>query len=771
MAKRFFLTVSAALLTAAWWGCASSERMSRMSGGVIQEYSAPRSHRIRSERFQKHTKAQEKARNDLVGKVEETPVNIWPFFFSSEYYMAIMWPWIDWDEYGFAVRPFYNMEGDEHSVLFPLSAWNVKDRDGWVLLFSWDKKGFILFPLAARSKTERELFRYYTPLFIQRKDLRPVDIRNRSQESFTELLLGYHSRERRLDTGDWDILFADDGDDSALGKLLFNLAKGGEQRRILAYKLAGTKWRMPRNRVELAALKKAVAATLPVREEQSVGFIPLFHASWGDDYREWRALAYLLGGRNSKKNGLCWDVFGPFGMLYKSEPPPTPWRNYGNSSSRSFTSFVLMSYFSRILTFADEGKYKLIQKLYRYTWKTEEVHEFRRALPDIRADLKRLDPTLELPDTVTDGNTLRLYLKDLGKSERFRDLKLPMYATNEGGIVPLFLYSFSENPKETDWFFTFLGMSYWKRDRKERLFWSIPLLTFSGKDESSEWFNVAPPLVWRSKTDFKKRIDVPIHAANTRWAADRGCVSARGDYSLCGLYYRGHMTYYAAKPGLDHRTAEHIRQRLPQLLRERERGAKRKTELEKKYRKEDQYRPNPDDEVDLCRKQLKLAELRRDLKQLVEEERARNNEYARMREEAKALGFELDAKFPEDKKQVDAALERLFDAAAEIHSQSDAGSGFFYRRESYHNGDYKWHWCGILAGGEKNGDREHSHVLQFLYRYRRDGKRTEKICFPFISIREDEHGSRTSFMGRVWQKTVRDGKSGGYIFFIPYGDL
>ena len=62
-------------------------------------------------------------------------------------------------------------------------------------------------------------------------------------------------------------------------------------------------------------------------------------------------------------------------------------------------------------------------------------------------------------------------------------------------------------------------------------------------------------------------------------------------------------------------------------------------------------------------------------------------------------------------------------------------------------------------------------MLQFLYRYRRDGKRTEKIYFPFVSIREDEHGSRTSFMGRVWQKTVKDGKSGGYIFFIPYGEL
>ena len=191
-------------------GCASSERMNRMSGGVIREYSAPQSKRIRSEKFQKHTKKQEKARHDLVGKVEDTPVNIWPFFFSSEYYTAIMWPWIDWDEYGFAVRPFYNMEGDEHSILFPLTAWNVADRDGWVLLFSWDKDGWMFFPLAARSETEEELWRYYTPLFIQNKDLRPPTWKDPRRSSFTELLLGYHSHERRLDTGGWWKLFNDE---------------------------------------------------------------------------------------------------------------------------------------------------------------------------------------------------------------------------------------------------------------------------------------------------------------------------------------------------------------------------------------------------------------------------------------------------------------------------------------------------------------------------------------------------------------------------------
>ena len=758
MLKRFSLMALTAVLAAGWWGCASSERMSRMSGGVIQEYSAPRSKRIRSERFQKHTKKQEKARQDLVGKVEETPINVWPFFFSSEYYTAIMWPWIDWDEYGFAVRPFYNMEGDEHSVLFPLSAWNVSDHDGWVLLYSWDKDGWVFFPLAARSKTKSELFRYYTPFFIQKKDLEPLSLENWRQSSFTEFMLGYHSSERRLDKDGWWKLFLRDSLDD-------------EMKRFLAYKLAGTGRAVPANETGLWKLREDVAATLPVVEEQSVGFIPLFHVSWNKDGHSWRALAYLLGGGNTKKRGVEWDFLGWLGMSYEHGVPPSPWDDSSWQDERRFGSVILMSYFSRDFNFVYEGKYKLIRKLYRYTWDKREEPAFRRALPDIRADLKRLDPTLELPAEVTDGSTLRMYLDELGKSERFRDLKLPMYTTCEGGFVPLFMYRSSDNPEIRNWFFTFLGMSYWSRYKNERLFWSIPILTFSGKDESSEWFNIAPPLVWRSKTDYHKRIDVPIHAANTRWAADDACVSARGDYSLFGLYYRGNMTYYAAKPGLDHEKAEYIRTRLPELFRDRREARKRKAELEKKYRKEELYQPNADDEVDLCRKQLKLAEIRRDLKELAEKESRRDVEYIRMRYFAKYLGFELDEKFPESEEQVNAALEKLFDAAAELHSQSDAGSGFFYRRESYHNGDYKWHFCGILAGGEKNGDREHSHVLQFLYRYRRDGRRVEKIYFPFISIREDEHGSRTSFMGRVWQRTVKDGKSGGYIFFIPYGDL
>ena len=50
--RRFLLYFLLLLLT----GCASSERMFRMSGGILDEYSAPKSARLRSGKYQQVSK-------------------------------------------------------------------------------------------------------------------------------------------------------------------------------------------------------------------------------------------------------------------------------------------------------------------------------------------------------------------------------------------------------------------------------------------------------------------------------------------------------------------------------------------------------------------------------------------------------------------------------------------------------------------------------------------------------------------------------------------
>ena len=83
--KRFLLSAAAAALLC---GCASSERMARLSGGVLQKHSAPRTERVRSARFQvtsnPHIRKDASGRSDLSG---QPLVNIWPFFVrSGDYY-------------------------------------------------------------------------------------------------------------------------------------------------------------------------------------------------------------------------------------------------------------------------------------------------------------------------------------------------------------------------------------------------------------------------------------------------------------------------------------------------------------------------------------------------------------------------------------------------------------------------------------------------------------------------------------------------------------
>ena len=67
---------------------------------------------------------------------------------------------IDSDPYGFAVRPFYNQEGNEYAVLFPLCAWNPVNGDGWIANSYWNRRCFGAAPFFHHSRGA-EAFSYY----------------------------------------------------------------------------------------------------------------------------------------------------------------------------------------------------------------------------------------------------------------------------------------------------------------------------------------------------------------------------------------------------------------------------------------------------------------------------------------------------------------------------------------------------------------------------------------------------------------------------------
>ena len=156
--KASFLSALALLAALLVSSCASSERMNRISYDS-DSYSAPKASRISGGRF-------DDAVVNLRAPVglKDRQVNIWPFCTVNSRYVSVLWPFIDWDDFGMAVRPFFNQEGNEYSILFPLCAWNPVNGDGWALNAYWNKNHFGIFPLMHIGKEEDD-FWFAGPLF------------------------------------------------------------------------------------------------------------------------------------------------------------------------------------------------------------------------------------------------------------------------------------------------------------------------------------------------------------------------------------------------------------------------------------------------------------------------------------------------------------------------------------------------------------------------------------------------------------------------------
>ena len=97
------------------------------------------------------------AKEDLRGD----RVQGFPVFYKNGGMTSILWPLYDKDSKGVSVRPFYNREENEQAVLFPLTAWNSVEGDGWVGPYHWSKKHDALFPIYYRGDSYSHYLNYY----------------------------------------------------------------------------------------------------------------------------------------------------------------------------------------------------------------------------------------------------------------------------------------------------------------------------------------------------------------------------------------------------------------------------------------------------------------------------------------------------------------------------------------------------------------------------------------------------------------------------------
>jgi hypothetical protein len=74
-------------------------------------------------------------------------MNLWPLAYKNQDAVSLLWPIVDYDKEGFAVRPLINKEKANWSILFPLSGWNTTHKQGWLLTAYHTSDVDGLFPL------------------------------------------------------------------------------------------------------------------------------------------------------------------------------------------------------------------------------------------------------------------------------------------------------------------------------------------------------------------------------------------------------------------------------------------------------------------------------------------------------------------------------------------------------------------------------------------------------------------------------------------------
>ncbi len=746
MPKNIILCLTACIITFLLAGCASSERMMRMSGGVFYEYSVPTKQRIRSEKFQKKTEqfnAGRKSARQELGGVDTALVNIWPFYFRSRDYFSVMWPMIDWDPYGMAIRPFYNQEGDDYSVLFPLSAWNPQRKHGWILNLIWTTEGGGWIPLVWHSVDGKKRFTMATPLFWHKSDRAELkkDVYS-VNDTFLYFLLFYYDHYKKLDLGKWNFLLPSQCNYNT--RLNNRIAYLGEK--------------VPANKAEFDALRNKIIDTKSSVQEKNNNGIPMIYHYSGeyDGGYSFRGPGYITFGFEKRLPLYSeWDLFG--GLLAKYSHRGADMSGLSGENTL-FYSVALLTRIVARRALKEEGDVPVLRKLKNLCGWSEE--SFRKNLPAIKENLKKLG-IKELPATVKDDETFRMYLHDTFGNKVY-PLENP---AREGIIGGMFYYGF--NKYVSEWFALPLLTWYSERKQQDRFsFWSVPLLSYVMREPRKDRTMVLPPLLYYSAGDRYDHLTRPVHGRSVQWVSDYRSAETTSEYMACGLFYRGSHAFYVEKAGKT--DVEKIRKNLYELRRMRNQNLATGKNIKERRDRNAQWQTKT--RIEELRKLIVVEELK-----LAEDRLEKDHQkYRKLLGETEALCKKNQFAFQEKMILTDAALKdcvaRLFRECAELRTKSDIGNGLIFRKENFYNGDYKWHFCSVLAGGEKKGDLEYNHVLYFLYRDRKEGARSETLLFPFISIQRDGADERRSFMGRVWERRIKDGKTSGYILGIPYGD-
>jgi len=735
--KRLIPIVAAGLLLA---GCASSERMARLSGGVVRKHSAPRTERLRSVRFQKGAAAQVRPTVPQRGDFsEKSLINIWPFFYRSDDYFSALWPVFDYDPYGMAVRPLWNQEGDDCSILFPLSSWNTASKNGWAALFYWDPDFIGFVPLFHQSFHKERGGAYYTPLFMRYWEHgTPGWLVPEREDSWTQFMLGYYRKVRKTDISNHRYLAP------------YDYAQRTRER--LAWELRNTSIPVPADVKAYRAYRDKVFKTLPEYDDTYYGFIPLF---FGWDLRDERGLnlAGILGHwESAPQRASCWGLLH---LLFS-------WGRVKNgplfaTDSRSYFCIPPLLLYGGKTAYKGGPVWKKLQKLEAVGFRRHEP--FSKNLPEMKRLYKEAEGQ-EMPRELCSYDLWRLWVEEYAAKQ-----KIKTETESYGGFLPL--YCFYAGRRHFFWTVPAL-LTFGDSSKKHSFFLSIPLFTLRNTDENESLTTTAGPLIWYAKHRKESRIGRPVFSRDVfrvknTWHQH----TFEDEYALCALYYHGRDGFSVAREGVDAKLLESVRsfafllQRRNDRLRGDDRRLAQREAVNAKWAVKTR--------LDELKKMVDAEEIRLQREKWSKEEKKFLADLAVWVRNAKKLGMTFSRATLEEK-NFDAALEALLDKHAETRFSEDFGSGLFYRKELDENGDFDWHIFLYLASGSRKGTREKAQVLQFFYRRTREGEREEKVIFPFITVRQDKKTRSASFLWRLWETHESPRGKGGYVLFFPWGE-
>lgn len=723
-------------------GCASSERMKRLSGNVFDEYSTPKIQRLRSEKYHHALKF---AADTKMGKIDlnfnKNLINLWPFFFRSNNYISLLWPMIDFDRYGMAIRPFFNQEGDDYSILFPLSSWNVNSGFGWAGPIVWSHNSFNIVPIMSHIRNGNGSTLYYTPFYIHTWEKnKPVWSYPLREKMFLEFCLGYYSQVKAIDTEKWRWLFCSNNDIKKLdSSMRYNLNKANIP--------------IPESSDKLARLKEDIFSKLPEKTSRVWGFFPLFHYSDNDNYNSLNIFGPLLTLRKSKLGKIAVFISKYLASYTDKVYDVPPW---GLQESGEHSLILPFMGFFRCRFLCETPEVETLRNIYLKS----SSQYFYRDRKSIEKSLQKFYPNLKFPDSVVDKTTLCLYLDDLCEGKEF-----PKFDRYVGGILPLFVYKFE--PGVSNWLSLAL-ITLSENEKENSFFFSLPLLTYKKYTPKTKIFTIAGPVIWYSKYRKEERINRPIHHRNVFNPGLYSMVEFQDDYAACALFYHGKRSFYVAKNGVNSGDVETIRKKLRSLPWRYEDLNNRVKNLQKRISQKQKWEPK--NRLDELRKLLNLEEMRLEQVKLKKDQAKLKSEINMLLDLGKKLDFPVPETALYSKKEANALADKLFERFAELRAVEDYGNSLFYRKELYCNGDYNYRLLFGLAAGEKKGEKEDERILGFLYRYRKDKDKSEKIIFPFITSQTQGKDYQYSFLWRLYEKHSFNGKVGGHILFIPYGE-